>query len=179
MQIVMKNFLRILYILFFIIAGMWVIFHPAKTETNLLRAVYSNNFSDELIVKLSGRYSSKINVLVEASSPEKASQTAEEFLAYVDKNSFDIQAFDFAKIFSTYKKYNNNLLANSTAKLLEDKKYDEVAAEAYNRLLDPFGVMLVPLNEDPFMLFEDYVKSLGSDRTDSIEYNEKYYSKRR
>lgn len=175
MQIVMKNFLRILYILFFIIAGMWVIFHPAKTETNLLRAVYSNNFSDELIVKLSGRYSSKINVLVEASSPEKASQTAEEFLASVDKNSFDIQAFDFAKILSTYKKYNNNLLANSTAKLLEDKKYDEVTAEAYNRLLDPFGVMLVPLNEDPFMLFEDYVKSLGSDRTDSIEYNEKYY----
>ena len=48
----MKNFLRILYILFFIIAGLWVIFHPAKTETNLLRAVYSNNFSDELIVEL-------------------------------------------------------------------------------------------------------------------------------
>ena len=171
----MKNFLRILYILFFIIAGLWVIFHPAKTETNLLRAVYSNNFSDELIVKLSGRYSSKINVLVEAVSPEKASQTADKFLNSVDKNSFDIQTFDFAKIFTTYKKYSNNLLAPATANLLEHKKYDEVTTEAYNRLLDPFSVMLVPLNEDPFMLFEDYVKSLGSDRTDSIEYDGKYY----
>ena len=171
----MKNFLRILYILFFIIAGLWVIFHPAKTETNLLRAVYSNNFSDELIVKLSGRYSSKINVLVEAVSPEKASQTADKFLNSVDKNSFDIQTFDFAKIFTTYKKYSNNLLAPATANLLEHKKYDEVAAEAYNRLLDPFSVMLVPLNEDPFMLFEDYLKSLGGNNTESIEYNGKYY----
>ena len=171
----MKNFLRILYILFFIIAGLWVVFHPAKTETNLLRAVYSNNFSDELIVKLSGRYSSKINVLIEAVSPEKASQTADKFLNSVDKNSFDIQTFDFAKIFTTYKKYSNNLLAPATANLLEHKKYDEVTAEAYNRLLDPFSVMLVPLNEDPFMLFEDYLKSLGGNNTESIEYNGKYY----
>ena len=171
----MKNFLRILYILFFITAGLWVVFHPAKTETNLLRAVYSNNFSDELIVKLSGRYSSKINVLVEAVSPEKASQTADKFLNSVDKNSFDIQTFDFAKIFTTYKKYSNNLLAPATANLLEHKKYDEVTAEAYNRLLDPFSVMLVPLNEDPFMLFEDYLKSLGGNNTESIEYNGKYY----
>lgn len=171
----MKNILRILYILFFIIAGLWVWFHPVKTETNLLKAVYSNSYSDELIVTLSGRYSSNINVLIESSSPEKASKASEIFLDKIDRSAFSIKDFNFEKILSTLKAYNNNLLSKATETKIENKKYDIVAAEAYNRLLDPFEVMILPLNEDPFMLFEDYLKSLGSDKNNSIEYKGKYY----
>lgn len=171
----MKNFLRILYILFFVVAGLWVFLHPVKTETNLLKAVYSNSQADELIVKLSGRYSSKINVLIESSSAEASSQTADEFLSKIDKKSFDIKNFDFSSLLASYKKYNNNLLSSSTAKKIEDKKYDEITAEAYNRLLDPFGIMLLPLNEDPFILFVDYLKSLGSGEPNNLQYKDKYY----
>ena len=171
----MKNFLRILYLLFFIVAGIWVFMHPIKTETNLLRAVFSNTTSDELVVKLSGRYSSKINVLVESENPENTTETATNFLKSVDKNSFDIKDFDFNKILETYKSYNQNLLSAHTAKLLETKEYDQAEEEAYSRLYDPFGIMLLPLNEDPFLLFPDYVKSLGNSNLDTIEYNDKYY----
>ena len=94
----MKNILRILYILLFVIAGIWVFLHPVKTETNLLRAVYSNSYSDEIVVTLSGRYSSKINVLIESSSVQSASQAADKFLNSIDKKSFMIKDFDFSKI---------------------------------------------------------------------------------
>ena len=171
----MKNLLRILYILFFIIVGLIVWFHPAKTETNLLKAVYSNSYSDELVVMLSSRYSSNINVLVESSSAETSSKTADEFLNKIDKQSFNVKNFDFSKVLSTYKKYNNNLLSPSTAQKLEEKKYNEVTADAYNKLLDPFGVMLLPLNEDPFMLFVDYIKSLGNGDSYNMQYKDKYY----
>ena len=171
----MKNILRILYILLFVIAGIWVFLHPVKTETNLLRAVYSNSYSDEIVVTLSGRYSSKINVLIESSSVQSASQAADKFLNSIDKKSFMIKDFDFSKILSTLQIYNQNLLSASTAKELENKQYDVVTVQAYNRLLDPFGIMLLPLNEDPFVLFGDYLKSLGNDNSDTLEYNGKHY----
>ena len=171
----MKNFLRILYILFFITVGLWVFTHPVKTETNLLKAVFSNSSADETVVMLSGRYSAGINVLVEAPSQSLTLQTAEKFYNSVNKDFFKVKDFDFSEILSEYQKYNKNLLSLSSKKKLEQKKFDEILQEAYSRLIDPFSIMLVPLNQDPFMLFEDYIKSLDNGNLDLIEYNGKYY----
>ena len=171
----MKNFLRILYVLFFITVGLWVFTHPVKTETNLLKAVFSNSSADETVVMLSGRYSAGINVLVEASSQSLTFQTAEKFYNSVNKDFFKVKDFDFSEILSEYQKYNKNLLSLSSKKKLEQKKFDEIVHESYLRLIDPFSIMLVPLNQDPFMLFDDYIKSLDNGNLDSIEYNGKYY----
>ena len=171
----MKNFLRILYVLFFITVGLWVFTHPLKTETNLLKAVFSNSSADETVVMLSGRYSAGINVLVEAPSQSLTLQTAEKFYNSVNKDFFKVKDFDFSEVLSEYQKYNKNLLSLSSKKKLEQKKFDEIVHESYLRLIDPFSIMLVPLNQDPFMLFDDYIKSLDNGNLDSIEYNGKYY----
>lgn len=171
----MKNFLRILYVLFFITVGLWVFTHPLKTETNLLKAVFSNSSADETVVMLSGRYSAGINVLVEAPSQSLTFQTAEKFYNSVNKDFFKVKDFDFSEVLSEYQKYNKNLLSLSSKKKLEQKKFDEIVHESYLRLIDPFSIMLVPLNQDPFMLFDDYIKSLDNGNLDSIEYNGKYY----
>lgn len=171
----MKRFLRIIYILIFAAAAVFVFTHPVKTETNILRAVFSDNSADETVVKLSGRYSSRINVLVEAESSENASRTALEFLNSVDKDTFYIEDFNAGKILETYKLYYKSLLSQHTALLLENREYNEVMAESFVRLYDPFGFMLMPLNQDPFMLFTDYVKSFGEGEPDSVIYNDKYY----
>lgn len=171
----MKRFLRIIFILIFAGAAVFVFTHPVKTETNILRAVFSDNSADETVVKLSGRYSSRINVLVEAESSENASRTALEFLNSVDKDTFYIEDFNAGKILETYKLYYKSLLSQHTAFLLENRKYNEVIAESFVRLYDPFGFMLMPLNQDPFMLFTDYVKSFGEGEPDSVIYNDKYY----
>ncbi len=171
----MKNFLRILYVLFFITVGLWVFTHPVKTETNLLKAVFSNSSADETVVMLSGRYSAGINVLVEASSQSLTFQTAEKFYNSVNKDFFKVKDFDFSEVLSEYQKYNKNLLSLSSKKKLEQKKFDEIVHESYLRLIDPFSIMLVSLNQDPFMLFDDYIKSLDNGNLDSIEYNGKYY----
>ena len=164
----MKKFLRILYIVVFVIAGVFAFTHPVKTETNILRAVFSNSMEDETIVQLSGRYSSKINVLIEADNPETASEKALEFYNAVDKNSFEITDFNISQILERYKTYSKNLLSLQTALKLEKHKYNA-------RLYDPMGVMLMPLDEEPFMLFTDYVKSLGEGNPDEFIFNDKYY----
>ena len=96
----MKNFLRILYVLFFITVGLWVFTHPLKTETNLLKAVFSNSSADETVVLLSGRYSAGINVLVEAPSQSLTFQTAEKFYNSVNKDFFKVKDFDFLEVLS-------------------------------------------------------------------------------
>lgn len=171
----MKKFLRILYILIFVIAGVFVFLHPAKTETNILRAVFSDNSSDEIVVKLSGRYSSKINVIAEANDSVSASAAAKKFLQSVDKEAFEVKDFNFSKFLETYSAYNKNLLSRPTVRKLEKHNYDGVTAEAYGRLFNPLGVTLLPLNEDPFMLFADYLQSLGNNGGDEFFYNDKYY----
>ena len=171
----MKKFLRILYIVVFVIAGVFAFTHPVKTETNILRAVFSNSMEDETIVQLSSRYSSKINVLIEADNPETASEKALEFYNAVDKNSFEITDFNISQILEKYKTYSKNLLSLQTALKLEKHKYNEVTGEAFARLYDPMGFMLMPLDEDPFMLFTDYVKSFGEGNPDEFIFNDKYY----
>lgn len=171
----MKVFLRILFIFVFIFAGIFVFFHPAKTETNILRAVFSDNSADETLVKLSGRYSAKINVLVEAAAPEDAENTAAEFYNNVDKSTFDIEDYDVVKTLENFKTYQKNLLSTHTALLLEKGDYGNVTGEAFVRLYDPLGFMLLPLNEDPFLLFSDYVKSFGEGKGSEFSYNDKFY----
>lgn len=171
----MKNFLRILYILIFVFAGIYVFTHPVKTETNILRAVFSDSTADETVVKLSGRYSSKINVLIEADSPEKRDEISAEFLTNVDENSFAVKDFNTQKILENYEKFYKNLLSPQTSLKLEKHQYNEVVNEALMRLYDPFGIMLLPINKDPFLLFSDYAGSLGGGSLETVEFNEKFY----
>lgn len=174
----MKKFLRILYVIIFLIAGTIAFLHPAKTETNILNAIFSKNNADKTIVELSGRYSSKINIIAEASDSAAAIDAAQTFYDSIDKKIFTEKEFDTDRILEKYKKYYNNLLSAGTIKQLKEKNYEAVAAKSLENLYNPLNVMLLPLDEDPFMLFEDYIKSLSHGREDytSIEYKDKYYS---
>lgn len=173
----MKKIFRIIYIIIFLLAGIFVLLHPAKTETNILNAVFSKNFADSTIVKLSNRYSSKINVIIESDDFQKISEAAEKFQQKLDKNIFTTENIDVSQIIENYKKYHNNLLSDQNIKRLENDYYDIVEAKALEELYNPLTVMLLPLDKDPFLLFTDYIKSLSSEGKDlsSLSFNDKYY----
>lgn len=173
-----KNLFRVLFVLFFLIAGVFVIIHPAKTETNILNAVFSNDSGDKTIVKLSGRYSSKINIIAESDDADKSSQAIEKFYEMTNKSVFKQKELNVNKMLDNYKKYQYNLLSSKNIKRLENNYYEAVTAESLENLYNPLGIMLLPLDDDPFMLFTDYIKSLSSGTGDysSINYNDKYYS---
>ena len=149
-----------------------------STQTNILNAVFSENYEDSTVVKLSGRYSSKINVMAESDDAEKSSQTIDKFYEMTDKNIFTVKEMNINKMLDTYKKYQYNLLSSKNIKRLENNFYESVTAESLENLYNPLGITLLPLDEDPFMLFTDYIKSLstGSGDYSLINYNDKYYS---
>lgn len=170
---------RIIFILFVLALGTLTFFSPAKVETNILRAIFPENQQSEMIINLSNKFSSKINVLIESETIEKTEEISKDFLSKVDKEFFKIKDIDFIKSYKEYEKYNANFLSKNTRKLLLDKDYETVKAQAFERLINPIGISMLPLEQDPFLLFTDYLMSFASDNTSqagsTINYNDKYY----
>ena len=170
---------RIVFIFFILALGVLTFFNPAKVETNILRAIFPENQQSEMIINLSNKFSSKINVLIESETIEKTEEISKEFLAKVDNDFFKIKDIDFIKSYKEYEKYNANFLSKNTRKLLLEKDYETVKGQAFERLINPIGISMLPLEQDPFLLFTDYLMSFASDNTSqagsTINYNDKYY----
>lgn len=156
------NIFRIIFILILALISVFALIKKEPVETNLLRAFFSNNAKDEILVELSGKYSSNINVLLQSVNPDLLEKSKEEFINKIDKNSFEIQSADLKKTLNFYKKYKNNLLSYNDYKLMQSGNFEGITQQAVDNLYNPFGFSLLPEEEDPFLLFTDYITSLGN-----------------
>ena len=171
----MKNFLRILFIGLFLTLAFFALKNPAKTETNILRTVVPQKQSN--LLDLSNMYSAKINVLIEGEEPEEVSDTADKFEKLAVQNNLKSISVDGNKILELYKESRGGLLSKDTAKLLEKNDYKKVKENTIEMIYNPLGFSLLEPEEDPFLLFTDYIMNLGDNiNPDSIiNHNDKYY----
>ena len=168
------NILRIFFIAILAFIAIGAFLKPEHIETNLLRAFFSDNAKDELLVELSGKYSSNINVLIEGTNTDLVEKAKEEFVKNIDKKSFEIKSANFVKTLEFYKKYQNNLLSYNDYKIMKNGDFEAITQQAVDNLYNPFGFSLLPEEEDPFLLFTDYITSLG-DGGVMNSVNGKYY----
>lgn len=180
MQNKLVNILRIFFVLTLLVLGGLVLCQPSHTETNILKAIFSAN-EDSLLVDLSTRFSSKINVIVESDDYDEAETIAKTFYAKLDKTKMHSSNINATGIIEDYEKYQNNLLSNKTRKLLTNKDYDAVIANAYESLYNPVMPPIGSIEQDPFLLLTDFVMNLTENFQTSadfvpIQLNEKFYS---
>ena len=172
------NILRVLFCLVFAFLAIFVVFHPKRTQTNILQAILTNNAQDRLLSDLSEKHSGRFNVIFEADGADLG-EISREFLSLVDKNVIKTDFSKngrFARILDTYKYYSPNLLSMSTAKSLKEHNYENVKLESLERLYNPLGLNLLPVEKDPFLLFDDYIQSLsGPQAGGSVEFDGKNY----
>ncbi len=168
------NILRIFFIAILAFIAIGAFLKSERIETNLLRAFFSDNAKDELLVELSGKYSSNINVLIESSNPDLIEKAKEEFVKNIDKKSFEIKSANFVKTLEFYKKYQNNLLSYNDYKTMKNGDFEAITQQAVDNLYNPFGFSLLPEEEDPFLLFTGYITSLGDGGVIN-SVNGKYY----
>ena len=180
MQNKLVNILRIFFVLTLLVLGGLVLCQPSHTETNILKAIFSTN-EDNLLVDLSTRFSSKINVIVESDDYDEAETIARTFYAKLDKIKMHSSNINATEIIEDYEKYQNNLLSNKTRKLLTNKDYDAVIANAYESLYNPVMPPIGSIEQDPFLLLTDFVMNLTENFQTSadfvpIQLNDKFYS---
>ena len=169
------NILRILFVILLGLIVFLALSNPKKTETNLLKAFFSKSSQDELLVNLSGKYSSNINVLFESENIELLEKAKENFENDINSSSFKIEQADFQKTLNFYKKYKNNLLSYDDYSLLKSGGYEKVSENAINSLYNPLGFSFLPVEEDPFMLLTDFIVSLGGNAGGTNSIDGKYY----
>lgn len=169
--------LRILFLIFVFMLALLAFFNPASVETNILRAVFPENQNSELIINLSNKFSSKINVLIEAKTPFESDEISEKFLKDIDSDFFKIKKVDYISEFKFYEKYNRNFLSENTRQLLMKGDYETVKQQAFERLINPIGVSLLSVEQDPFLLFTDYIMSLSGDGASPVSTNLQYGEK--
>ncbi len=171
--------LRIVYITTILSLLVFCIFHPKQTQTNILKAILSNSEHDELLVDLSRKYSGKFSITISSKDPENIENAKKELYDIVSQDHFqkDIsQNADVREVLNTYKFYCANLLSLRTASLIKHYDYELVKMEAMERLYSPMSVNFLPIEEDPFLLFSDYLQSLGSgENTGLIERDGVFY----
>lgn len=178
-----EKLLNTLKILFFITLALLLVFaitHPKKTQTNILKAILSNSEQDELLINLSQKHSGKFNVIFESSQKESIEAAQKKFEEELSKYNFKTDMTkvpDFREALNTYKYYSANLLSFKTAREIKHHDYELVKLEALERLYNPMSINLLPIEEDPFMFFSDYLQSLGDSQNSGItERDGKFYS---
>lgn len=180
MQNKLVKIFRILFVFILVTLGVLVLFKPAHTETNILKAIFSSK-SDNLLIDLSSRFSAKINIIVESSDFEKAEEVSKTFYAKIDKTKMKSSDANITEIIEEYEKYHNNLLSNQTRKYLINKQYDKVEENAYEALYNPVIPPVGSIEDDPFLLLTDFVMNLNKNSQapsnfTPIQLNDKYYS---
>ena len=180
MQNKLVKIFRILFVLILVTLGVLVLFKPAHTETNILKAIFSSK-SDNLLVDLSSRFSAKINIIVESNDFEKAEEVSKTIYAKIDKTKMKSSDANITEIIEEYEKYHNNLLSNQTRKYLKNKQYDKVEENAYEALYNPVIPPVGSIEDDPFLLLTDFVMNLNENSQapssfTPIQQNDKFYS---
>lgn len=176
MKITLLNIARILFITVIVLLSAVVFFNPKSSETNILKAVLTNSKTDTILVDLSKRQSNKINAVFESEDYEKLDYAFKTFFEKLDKNAFYTDNTDVTPMLESYKKYRSGLLSQHSANLIKTNQYETLKQEAYERLYNPMGLTLLPLDKDPFLLLTDYVMSFGSaSGTQETEKDGKYY----
>ncbi len=144
-----------------------------------MSAVFSSS-ENNVLIDLSGRFSSKINVIVESDNPQKAEETAKILYNKIDRTKIYTSDVNVNGVISDYEKFHSNLLSDNTRILLEKKMYSDVAQGALERLYNPIMPPIGSVENDPFLLLTDYVINLSSSKqiVDFVptEINGKYYS---
>lgn len=180
MQNKLAKIFRILFVLILVTLGVLVLFKPAHTETNILKAIFSSK-SDNLLVDLSSKFSAKINIIVESNDFEKAEEVSKTIYAKIDKTKMKSSDANITEIIEEYEKYHNNLLSNQTRKYLINKQYDKVEENAYEALYNPVIPPVGSIEDDPFLLLTDFVMNLNENSQapssfTPIQQNDKFYS---
>lgn len=180
MQNKLVKIFRILFVFILVTLGVLVLFKPAHTETNILKAIFSSK-SDNLLIDLSSRFSAKINIIVESNDFEKTEEVSKTFYAKIDKTKMKSSDANITEIIEEYEKYHNNLLSNQTRKYLINKQYDKVEENAYEALYNPVIPPVGSIEDDPFLLLTDFVMNLNKNSQapsnfTPIQLNDKYYS---
>lgn len=146
---------KIFVFVVFVIVVLGLVFGKMP-ETNLLKAVLPQNAST--LIKVADKYSSDVNVVFEGEDSFEAEILKDDFLC--DFGTDKLPQNNFENLLSDYNSAKANFISEKSRKLLLNKRYDDVFKQSREFLYNPTSIIVSAPNDDPFMLFSDFVSNL-------------------
>ena len=158
----MKRWIFIILSIVLFVSGI-IMAKPVETEL-------SDAFLDSAshLAKLAKIASKTLNIIIESTDFD----TVENIKAELNSGKTS-----FKDILDIYSEYPANFLSKDTEKLLEQKNYKQIEKNALERLYNPLGLYLAPLDKDPYLLASDFVMSNSNLMpNEERKYGDKYYT---
>lgn len=160
---------RILFLFCLIMIFCLALVLAKPVDTELIKAFISpHNVIENYIVKLANISSKKVNVIFYGDTQEN-----------VENLKADFPNFQPAPqaIIDVYKNYPTNFISEKRRNFLKNKQYNLVEQDALEKLYNPLGIMVAPLENDPYLFATDFVTNLAQMEQDDVKtYQGKYYS---
>lgn len=168
------NVKQILFVACIIGAAFVALWRGAGVQTNLTSLAYSENDSgwniDGAINKLSGT----INIVIGAPDIDVAYSRTDEIVKTIDKfPSLQVIDSNIApnKIISEFALHRAGLVDEKSRKLLAGGDFDTITKNAVMRASYSMAPTMLPLGQDPFLLFTDYITGLIQSTQNWSNYN--------
>ena len=169
-----SNKIKILIVLFIVIISA-VFFVKVPSETNMIKAILPSAIEDyDKIVSLSDKTNLTVKVVFEAENEQKLNEIKNNFFSKLNENDFSKSKFDTSKLLKWYLISPNNFLSYNSRKLLKERKYTEFERSATEKLNNPSFVKLVPYEDDPYFLLDDFLKE-NLEQKKIANFDNKFY----
>ena len=170
MKLLVKRFLFCFVILTALFATL-IFRTPLHTQTNLMSLINNNTTQEKWpINKISDKFSSIINIVIESNDEKSAIKTANNIIKSLNSDQFDtltVQSNNFSLKNATKDliPYKNNLLSATDKTLLRQNKSKQIADAAIKHISESMMPPLVPIHDDPFMLLSNYLMNINSENS--------------
>ena len=166
MKSLVKRFLFCLILVLGVVATL-VFRMPLHTQSDLMSLVQSNTEQQWPINKISDKFSSVVNIVVESTDEKAAIKSANTIIQTLNSDNFDtltVQSSNFSlkSVTKDLIPYKNTLLSARHKSLLQQNESKHIANAAIKHIEESMMPPLVPINEDPFMLLSDYIMNINS-----------------
>ena len=139
---------------------------PMRFQTDLNSLINLDSKTGWPIQDITNKFSSVINIVVQSEDKFSGEKVAHKIRNIVNSDEFPemeimTQNLSVHSIISTLGKYRNVMLCAADRRLLQEHKFDTITNNARTRVESAMMSNILPLSQDPFLLFTNYVSEIG------------------
>lgn len=143
---------------------------PLHFQTDLNSLVNLGTDAEWPVKEITNKFSSVINIVVQSNdkfSGELVTYKIRDIINSDKFNRLEIMSTDLSmhSVISELGKYRNGLLSINDRQLLQRQDFDKIIDNAVSRVENSMMPNMLPLSQDPFLLFTDYILEIGDKRT--------------
>ena len=167
MKSLVKKILFCAVVVFGVIATL-VFKTPLHSQTDLMSLIDINGTEQQWPTdKISNKFSSVINIIVESADERIALQNANKIVNLLNSehfNSLKVQSSNFSlkSVTKDLIPYKNGLLSNQDKEFLQHNQSRKIADNAIKQISQSMMPPIVPLREDPFLLLSNYLLNINT-----------------